>query len=184
MDLDVNGWPWRTDAEPGLNLGDTFLQLFFNNFAQLDKVGNVLANDYGQDFELSAVSDDVEIHIHLLQVTTTDGVDYYAPANQFSALNFSDVTALGPIPGIMIICDNNNAPLVPRYHHLYWDPSLSAIFSPAPTTPSESSSPSSKHKKPIYPIAVGVSLGLVALAVVAVVALFFLYPPFKRLVMA
>lgn len=156
--------------------------MFFNNYAQLDKLGNVIAEDHGQDFVMSAISEDVEIHVHFLQVITTDGTDYYSTANNFIPLNFTDVTVLGPFPGILLACDNNNNAILPRYNHLYWDPSLSAVFSPSPTDPPSPSSTPSKQKKPVYPIAVGVSLGLVGAAVLVVIALYVFFPPFKSFI--
>jgi len=181
VDIDVRGWPWITDEQPSLNLGNTFLQMFFLNSALLDHPGNVIGKDDGQDFYFTASSDDVFIHLQFLKVMTTDGIDSYASVNNFIPLNFTQATTVGPFPGILMVCDHANNPIVPRYKHLYWDPSLDAVFSPLPSPP-PSSTPTSSSKKPVYPIAVGVSLGIVALLVIVVLLLYIFFPPFKSLI--
>lgn len=179
VDVEVFNWPWIADEQHNVT-GDTFLQFFFYTEAQLDQVGNVTAEDFGQSFELRATSKNVDIRIDFLQVATFDDVDIYSPVNEFlgGKLNFPDIQTFPSFPAILILCDENARPVLPRWSKLSWDPTLSAIFS---SVPSENQTPKAKSHSKTVGIAVGVSVGVVVVVAAAITVMYLKVPAFKKL---
>lgn len=149
-------------------MGDTILQYFFLMQGVLDKPGTIGWLDIGQHFTLTAVSDDATLEFDFIKVTVTDDVSYFAPVNTVYNYTFpSLVTDSTQIPTVLAVCNNTNGAILPRYSHLFWDPTLSALFTQDPSDPASSSGVNKTAA-----IAAGVSVGAVLLIVVAIVVIY------------
>lgn len=180
IEVDIHNWPWRADEVGGDVWGNTFLQFFFPIYANLSKNGNFSGTDFGQDLIIDAHNDIVKFSFYFLKVTTLDGLDYYSPINDFAGdyLNFLSQPEM-EFPAVMIVCDDLSKPVVPRYKHLFWDPTLSAVFA-APVTEEPPHTPKGKSNRAVA-IGVGVSVGVVAAFILVFVAAFLMIPSFKAL---
>lgn len=72
-------------------------------------------------------------------------------------------------------CEPNTTAYTPlrRWNHYYYDPSLSVVFG---SVPNPSSPKNTKAQKTVWPIAVGVSLGVVLIIIILVLLVVFVRP--------
>lgn len=149
-------------------MGDTILEYLFLMQGVLDKPGTIGWVDIGQHFTLTAKSDDATLEFDFVKVTTTDDVPYFASVNTVYNYTFPElVQDSTQVPTVLAICNNTNGAILPRYKHLYWDPTLSALFTQDPSNPG-----TSKSVNKTTAIAAGVSVGAVVLVVAAVVIIY------------
>lgn len=150
-------------------MGDTILQYFFRMEGVLDEPGTIGWLDIGQQFSLSATSTHANLEFDFVKVTVTDDTSYFAPVNTVYNFTFpTPVQTSTQIPTVLAVCNNTNGAITPRYSHLYWDPTLSALFL------SDINDPANNSSNRTVAIAVGVSVGAVVLIVLIIILIYVL----------
>lgn len=162
--MDIYNWPWLADVQP--ELGNTMLQFFFDNQVVLDEPGTIGWTDVKQHLNFFAHSKRVNLEYDYLKVTETDGVEYWSPVNSLTNFTLPGLVQEFGLQSKMVACDSSAKPIVPRYSHFFWDPSITALFVADPTAPT---TPQTKKNNQTVGIAVGVSVGVVVVIVLVVV---------------